>query len=59
MAKPECNEPKQEIYSKTKQEIYSKPTLTDYGTIHELTKAQGQTGSRDGGAPPKDATSLP
>ncbi len=59
MAKPECNETEQEIYSKTKQEIYSKPTLTDYGTIHGLTKAVGKTGTRDGGGVSADRTSLP
>jgi hypothetical protein len=58
MAKPECNETKQEIYCKTEREIYSKPTLIDYGTIHELTKAVGGTGSRDGGSPPKDRTGV-
>jgi hypothetical protein len=58
MAKPQCNETKPEIYSKTKQEIYSKPTLTDYGTIHELTKSLGMDGSRDGGSPPADKTAV-
>ena len=30
---------------------YTKPTLTDYGTVRELTQTVGIHGSRDGGPP--------
>jgi hypothetical protein len=30
---------------------YSKPSLTDYGTVRELTQRVGRTGKSDGGRP--------
>jgi hypothetical protein len=50
MAETELDEPKKKIYSKA--------TLTDLGTVHELTEAVGKHGSRDGGAPPNQKTQL-
>jgi len=50
MAETERNEPK--------KKIYSKPTLTDLGTVHELTEAVGKHGNRDGGAPPNQKTQV-
>jgi hypothetical protein len=39
---------------------YSPPTLTTYGTVRELTKQVGGTGTADGGtAPPFIKTNLP
>jgi hypothetical protein len=42
MAKPVKREPKKP---------YTKPKLTVYGTVKELTQAQGNRGQRDGGGP--------
>jgi len=50
MAETELDEPK--------KKVYSEPTLTDLGTVHELTEAVGKHGSRDGGAPPNQKTQL-
>ena len=40
MDKPAKQEPKKP---------YSKPTLTDYGTVRELTQMNGPSGTADGG----------
>jgi hypothetical protein len=49
MAKAECKKGGQE---------YSKPKLTEYGKVHELTKTNGPHGQGDGGAMPRNFTSL-
>jgi hypothetical protein len=42
MGKPVNGEPKKP---------YSKPTLTNYGTVRELTRTVGHSGNPDGGRP--------
>jgi hypothetical protein len=37
---------------------YSKPTLTVYGKVQDLTKANFTSGSPDGGADPRQRTSV-
>jgi hypothetical protein len=37
---------------------YSKPTLTVYGKVQDLTKATFTSGSSDGGADPRQRTSV-
>jgi hypothetical protein len=44
-AKPETKKP------------YSKPTLSDYGTVRELTKTVGFSGNADGGRTGRNRTS--
>ena len=41
-----------------RKEVYFTPKLTIYGTIEELTKAVGNTGSNDGGSAPKTKTEI-
>jgi len=49
MAKPVKREPKKP---------YEKPSLTDYGTIRELTKRVGSHGNVDHGVPPRHKTQF-
>ena len=37
---------------------YTKPTLSDYGTVRELTQTSGIHGTRDGGAPGSNRTGI-
>ena len=47
-----------ETYSGKQARPYSKPTLTVYGRVQDLTKANFTTGSSDGGADPRQRTSV-
>ncbi len=37
---------------------YAEPTLTEYGSVRELTKQVAQHGNADGGTSPRTNTSL-
>ena len=40
------------------QQPYSEPTLIEYGSVRELTKAVGGTGNPDGGGAPRSKTHV-
>ena len=37
---------------------YTEPVVTDYGTVHEITKTVAVTGTLDGGSPGRNRTSA-
>jgi hypothetical protein len=48
-----------EPYSEKKVRPYSKPTLTVYGKVQELTKANFTTGGQDNGTDARLRTQVP